>query len=61
MPFSRRWVIRSSIAAMTCGTHWPLGSSAVRQACISTERVPASDSEAATTSPAEFRQREVPV
>ncbi len=31
-PDSRRWVIRSSMAAMTCGTHWPRGSSAVRQA-----------------------------
>src|ERR687892_2257088 len=30
-PSSRRWVIRSSMAAMTCGTHWPLGSSAVGQ------------------------------
>src|SRR3954463_9717112 len=61
MPFSRRWVIRSSMAAITCGTHWPFGSSAVRHACISTDLVPASDNDAATTSPAEFRPRAVPV
>src|SRR5215218_3048725 len=61
MPFSRRCVIRSSMAAMTCGTHWPLGSSAVRHACISTDLVPASERDAATTSPAEFRQRALAV
>ena len=34
---SRRWVIRSSIAAMTCGTQPPVGSSAVCQAAASTD------------------------
>ena len=54
-------MIRSSIAAMTCGTHRPFGFSAVRQAVASVRFVPASDSDAAITSPALFRQREVPV
>ena len=61
MPDSRRWVIRSSIAAMTCGTQPPAGSSAVFQAAASTLLVPASVSEAAITSPALFRHRDTPV
>ena len=40
MPDSRRWVIRSSIAAMTCGTQPPAGSSAVFQAAASTASGP---------------------
>ncbi len=49
------------MAAMTCGTQPPAGSSAVFQAAASTDLVPASVSEAAITSPALFRHRETPV
>lgn len=49
------------MAAITCGTQSPRGSRAVFQASDSTDLVVASVSEAATTSPAEFRQRETPV
>ena len=53
--------MRSSIAAITCGTHWPFGSRAVRQAMFSVLVGPFSDSEAAITSPALLRHRDVPV
>ena len=53
--------MRSSIAAMTCGTHCPRGFSAVRHAVASVRLVFGSDSEAAMTSPALLRQRDVPV
>ncbi len=53
--------MRSSMAAMTCGTQRPFGLSAVRQAVVSVRRVDVSDSEAAMTSPALFRHRDVPV
>ena len=61
IPFSRRCVRRSSMAAMTCGTHSPPGSSAVRQAVASTAFVDSPVSEALMTSPALLRQRETPV
>ena len=61
MPASRRWVMRSSMAAMTWGTHSPPGSSAVRQAVASTDFVDSPVSEALMTSPALLRQRETPV
>ena len=61
MLVARRWVIRSSIAAMTCGTQPPAGSSAVFQAAASTDFVLFSVSDTAITSPAEFRQRDTPV
>ena len=54
-------MIRSSIAAMTCGTHCPAGFSAVRQAVASVRFVLVSDRLAAITSPALLRQRDVPV
>ena len=57
-PLSRRWVMRSSMAAMTCGTQRPFGFSAVRHAVASVRFVPASVSEAAMTSPALFRHRD---
>ncbi len=53
--------MRSSIAAMTCGTHSPPGSSAVFHAVASTLLVDSPVSEAETTSPALFRHRETPV
>jgi len=40
MPVSRRCVIRSSMAAITCGTHLPPGFSAVRHAVVSVRFVP---------------------
>ena len=60
IPVSRRWLIRSSMAAITCGTQPPAGLSAVRQAASSRARVASSPSAAASTSPAEFIQRLVP-
>ena len=60
MPDSRWCSTRSATAAITWGTHAPLGSSAVRQAASSTALPESSPRLAASSSPAEFIQRLVP-
>ena len=49
IPVRRRWLMRSSMAAMMCGAHCPAGSRAVRQAPSSTDLMEPSPGSAAMT------------
>ena len=56
----RSWRSRVSAAQITAGIHWPLGSSAVRQARAVCSALSGSPNRAACSSPALVRQRASP-